>query len=132
MEAFFTPILPSYTTRMISKLLIITTGGTIDKIYFDALSQFEVGESRTESLVKLYNAIYSNQDWRPANLGIGPPLEVVGGRPGPGGQGVGGGTSTAVGVRNEISVSISTRRASASRRSRRAPSGPFRASCCSG
>ena len=36
--------------------------------------QFEVGEGRTESLVKLYNAIYSNQDWRPANLGIGVPM----------------------------------------------------------
>jgi multidrug efflux pump subunit AcrB len=36
--------------------------------------QFEVGEDRTESLVRLYNAIYSNQDWRPANLGILPPL----------------------------------------------------------
>ncbi|MGD9020500.1 MAG: efflux RND transporter permease subunit, partial [Lysobacterales bacterium] len=36
--------------------------------------QFEVGEERTESLVKLYNAIYSNQDWRPANLGIGQPI----------------------------------------------------------
>ena len=36
--------------------------------------QFEVGEDRTASLVKLYNAIYSNQDWRPANLGIGQPL----------------------------------------------------------
>ncbi|NNL00163.1 MAG: efflux RND transporter permease subunit, partial [Xanthomonadales bacterium] len=36
--------------------------------------QFEVGEDRTESLVKLYNAIYSNQDWRPANLGIGNPM----------------------------------------------------------
>jgi multidrug efflux pump subunit AcrB len=36
--------------------------------------QFEVGEDRTESLVKLYNAIYSNQDWRPANLGIGSPM----------------------------------------------------------
>jgi multidrug efflux pump subunit AcrB len=36
--------------------------------------QFEVGEDRTESLVKLYNAIYSNQDWRPASLEIGAPL----------------------------------------------------------
>ena len=27
------------------KIKFITTGGTIDKIYFDALSQFEVGES---------------------------------------------------------------------------------------
>ncbi|HQQ62450.1 MAG TPA: efflux RND transporter permease subunit [Pseudomonadales bacterium] len=33
--------------------------------------QFRVGVPRTEALVKLYNAIYSNQDWRPANLGIG-------------------------------------------------------------
>jgi len=36
--------------------------------------QFEVGEPRTEAIVRLYNAIYSNQDWRPANLGILPPL----------------------------------------------------------
>jgi multidrug efflux pump subunit AcrB len=36
--------------------------------------QFEVGESRTEALVRLYNAIYSNQDWRPANAGIMRPL----------------------------------------------------------
>ncbi len=36
--------------------------------------QFEVGEDRTDSLVKLYNAIYSNQDFRPPNLGIGPAL----------------------------------------------------------
>jgi multidrug efflux pump subunit AcrB len=36
--------------------------------------QFEVGRDRTESLVSLYNAIYSNQDWRPDNLGVLPPL----------------------------------------------------------
>jgi len=36
--------------------------------------QFEVGEHRTEALVRLYNAIYSNQDWRPPNTGILPPL----------------------------------------------------------
>ena len=35
--------------------------------------QFEVGEPRTEALVRLYNAIYSNQDWRPHGLGIMPP-----------------------------------------------------------
>lgn len=29
----------------------ITTGGTIDKIYFDALSQFEVGESVVEHIL---------------------------------------------------------------------------------
>ena len=30
----------------------LTTGGTIDKIYFDALSQFEVGESQVEHILK--------------------------------------------------------------------------------
>lgn len=29
----------------------ISTGGTIDKIYFDALSQFEVGESQVEHIL---------------------------------------------------------------------------------
>ena len=29
----------------------ITTGGTIDKIYFDALSQFEVGESQLQAIL---------------------------------------------------------------------------------
>ncbi len=36
--------------------------------------QFKVGEHRTEAIVRLYNAIYSNQDWRPVNAGILPPL----------------------------------------------------------
>jgi multidrug efflux pump subunit AcrB len=36
--------------------------------------QFRVGEPRTEALVRLYNAIFSNQDWRPPNLGILPPI----------------------------------------------------------
>ncbi len=36
---------------MISKLLIITTGGTIDKIYFDALSKFEVGDSQIKQFL---------------------------------------------------------------------------------
>lgn len=29
----------------------VTTGGTIDKIYFDALSQFEVGESQVQHIL---------------------------------------------------------------------------------
>ena len=29
----------------------ITTGGTIDKIYFDALSQFEVGDSQVKAML---------------------------------------------------------------------------------
>lgn len=36
--------------------------------------QFEVGVPRTEALVRLHNAVQSNQDWRPPNLGIGPVL----------------------------------------------------------
>jgi multidrug efflux pump subunit AcrB len=36
--------------------------------------QFEVGRGRTESLVRLYNAVFSNQDWRPPNVGILPPI----------------------------------------------------------
>ena len=36
--------------------------------------QFKVGVPRTEALVRLYNAIYSNQDWRPAGLRAGPVL----------------------------------------------------------
>jgi len=36
--------------------------------------QYKVGVPRTEALVRLYNAIYSNQDWRPQNLGILSPL----------------------------------------------------------
>jgi len=33
------------------QIRFITTGGTIDKIYFDALSQFEVGESQVKHIL---------------------------------------------------------------------------------
>jgi len=36
--------------------------------------QFEVGEDRTSAIVRLWNAIYSNQDWRPPGVGVGQPL----------------------------------------------------------
>ena len=36
--------------------------------------EFKVGESRTEAIVRLYNALYSNRDWLPADLGVGQPL----------------------------------------------------------
>ncbi|HET9053464.1 MAG TPA: efflux RND transporter permease subunit, partial [Cyclobacteriaceae bacterium] len=36
--------------------------------------RFRVGEPRTEAIVRLYNAFYSNQDWLPHNLGVGQPL----------------------------------------------------------
>jgi len=33
-------------------ILVLTTGGTIDKVYFDALSDFQVGHSVVEELLK--------------------------------------------------------------------------------
>ncbi len=36
--------------------------------------QFEVGEPRNEAIVRLYNAVYSNRDWRPEGLGVLEPL----------------------------------------------------------
>lgn len=36
--------------------------------------QFEVGLPRQEALVRLYNKVYSNQDWLPADLGASQPL----------------------------------------------------------
>lgn len=37
-------------------------------------AQFEVGEPRTEAIVRLYNKIYSNSDWLPAQLGVSQPV----------------------------------------------------------
>ena len=36
--------------------------------------QYEVGEDRTSAIVRLYNAIFSNQDWLPQNLGVAQPI----------------------------------------------------------
>ena len=36
--------------------------------------QFEVGEKRSEAIVRLYNQLYSNTDWLPANMGVGQPI----------------------------------------------------------
>ena len=36
--------------------------------------QFKVGEDRTQAIVRLYNQIYSNQDWLPQNVGVGQPI----------------------------------------------------------
>ena len=36
--------------------------------------EFVVGEPRREAIVRLYNQVFSNQDWVPPNLGVGPPL----------------------------------------------------------
>jgi L-asparaginase len=34
-------------------ILVLTTGGTIDKLYFDALSRYQIGESVTARLLEL-------------------------------------------------------------------------------
>jgi multidrug efflux pump subunit AcrB len=36
--------------------------------------EFKVGEDRTAAVVRLYNKIYSNQDWLPRHLGVAQPL----------------------------------------------------------
>ncbi|MEA3292211.1 MAG: efflux RND transporter permease subunit [Pseudomonadota bacterium] len=36
--------------------------------------QFKVGEDRTAAIVRLYNKVFSNQDWFPPALGVGQPL----------------------------------------------------------
>ncbi len=36
--------------------------------------QFKVGQNRTDAIVRLYNKLYSNRDWLPANLGVGLPI----------------------------------------------------------
>lgn len=36
--------------------------------------QFKVGQDRTQSIVRLYNAIYSKQDWLPQGLGVSQPI----------------------------------------------------------
>ncbi len=40
---------------MISRLLIITTGGTIDKIYFDDMSDYQIGESLISQILHAMN-----------------------------------------------------------------------------
>ena len=36
--------------------------------------QFRVGENREDAIVRLFSKVYSNQDWLPANLGVGQPI----------------------------------------------------------
>lgn len=36
-------------------MLILTTGGTIDKVYFDALSRFQIGDSMVPAILKEAN-----------------------------------------------------------------------------
>jgi len=36
--------------------------------------EFKVGEDRTQAIVRLYNAVYSKQDWLPPGLGVAQPI----------------------------------------------------------
>ncbi len=36
--------------------------------------QFEVGEDRSQTIVRLYNKVFSNADWLPRNMGVGQPI----------------------------------------------------------
>ena len=46
---------------MISKLLIITTGGTIDKIYFDDKSDYQVGEPQIAQTLRSFHVGFDFQ-----------------------------------------------------------------------
>ena len=43
------------------KLVFITTGGTIDKIYFDRKNQFEVGETRITEVLREANVTLDHE-----------------------------------------------------------------------
>ncbi|MCU7965623.1 MAG: efflux RND transporter permease subunit, partial [gamma proteobacterium symbiont of Bathyaustriella thionipta] len=36
--------------------------------------RYKVGENRTDAIVRLYNKIFSNEDWLPQGLGVGRPI----------------------------------------------------------
>ncbi|MDX1487953.1 MAG: efflux RND transporter permease subunit, partial [Acidiferrobacterales bacterium] len=36
--------------------------------------EFEVGEDRTDAIIRLYDKVFSNQDWLPPTLGVGQPI----------------------------------------------------------
>ena len=53
----------------------------IDHVYSSSMPgmailtiRYKVGENRTDAIVRLYNKIFSNEDWLPNNLGVGRPI----------------------------------------------------------
>ena len=42
----------------VSPIVVLTTGGTIDKTYFDALSQYQIGESVVQRLLEIARVAY--------------------------------------------------------------------------
>jgi len=60
---------------MIERLLIITTGGTIDKIYFDDKSDYQIGESQISQILRAMNVAFDievNEVLRKDSLHMGP------------------------------------------------------------
>ena len=48
----------SQNTQVPQPIVVLTTGGTIDKTYFDALSKYEVGESVVQRLLEIGRVTY--------------------------------------------------------------------------
>ena len=46
------------TTAIPDPIVVVTTGGTIDKLYFDSLSEYQVGESVVRKLLATANVKY--------------------------------------------------------------------------
>src|SRR6266478_3177088 len=42
----------------VAPLVVLTTGGTIDKTYFDSLSQYQIGESVVQRLLEIARVSY--------------------------------------------------------------------------
>ncbi|MBR9834549.1 MAG: asparaginase [Alphaproteobacteria bacterium] len=49
------------TAKPVTKLHIFTTGGTIDKVYFDALSEFQVGETALNAILREANVSFEHE-----------------------------------------------------------------------
>ena len=50
------------TTVQIILFLVFAVGGTIDKVYFDALSKYEIGESNINDILKSNDIEISNAE----------------------------------------------------------------------
>ena len=48
----------SQNTQVPQPIVVLTTGGTIDKTYFDALSKYQVGESVVQRLLEIGRVTY--------------------------------------------------------------------------
>ncbi len=68
-------LVSSPAERILSELQGVKHIYSVSKPGMSVLTiQFKVGEDRTQAIVRLYNALYSKQDWLPKKLGVGQPL----------------------------------------------------------